>query len=239
MAHDEQDLLHDRRFPGEPDAYRQARDRLLRAEVELKRHAERVAQQRRALPDGGAVPEDYRFAEWDPSVGRPRAVRLSELFPQGADTLVLYSFMFRPGTSGPLDVPCPVCTSIIDGIDGVAPHLTQQIGLAVISKAPIERFAAHARARGWRNVRLLSSAGTTYNRDYMAEAPDEEQFAMATTFVRRGDTIHHFWSSEEWFVPPDPGQHPRHVDFMWPLWAVFDRTPSGRGAAWMPRLIYS
>jgi predicted dithiol-disulfide oxidoreductase (DUF899 family) len=59
----------------------------------------------------------------------------------------------------------------------------------------------------------------------------EERFAMATVFTRSSGRIHHFRSSELWltFVPPEPGQDPRHVDFMWPLWTILDRTPGGRG----------
>ena len=49
------------RFPNEDGEYRQARDALLAEEIELKRHMERVAAQRRALPPGGLVPEDYVF----------------------------------------------------------------------------------------------------------------------------------------------------------------------------------
>jgi len=61
---------------------------------------------------------------------------------------------------------------------------------------------------------------------------------MATVFARRDGRIHHFWSSELFLVPSAPGQHPRHVDFMWPLWAVLDRTPEGRGTDWAPELDY-
>jgi len=226
-----------RRLPGESDEYRVARDELLEAEVELKRQTETVAAMRRRLPAGGAVPEDYTFQEWDPARGRPREVSFAELFAE-EDTLVVYSFMFKPGESGPLEVPCPICTSIIDAIDGEVRHITQRASFAVVAKAPIARFSAHARARGWREARLLSSAGTTYNRDYLAEGANEEQFAMVNTFTRREGTIRHFWSSEEWYVAPDPGQNPRHVDFMWPLWGVLDRTPEGRGGEWMPRLSY-
>jgi predicted dithiol-disulfide oxidoreductase (DUF899 family) len=239
MAPDiERKTLHGTRFPGESDEYRHARNALLEAEIELKRQTELVAVQRRGLPPGGEVPMDYIFEEWDPGTESPREVRLSELFEAGKDTLFIYSFMFKPGASGPVDVPCPICTSIIDGIDGAVPHISQRTNLTVVAKAPIERFCAHARARGWRQVRLLSSAKTTYNGDYHAESRDEEQFAAATTFVRRRGRIYHFWSSEEWVVPSDPGQDPRHVDFMWPLWGVLDRTAEGRGTDWMPRLAY-
>jgi predicted dithiol-disulfide oxidoreductase (DUF899 family) len=233
------DPLHTTRFPGEPDDYRRARDELLEVEIGLRAQIEKVAAKRRELPLGGAIPEDYSFQEWDSRVGGVREVRLSELFDEGKDTLFLYSFMFTPGQGGPIEVPCPSCTSIIDGIDGAVPHIIQHVNFAVATKAPIERFNAHARARGWRHARLLSSANTTYNTDYKAEAPDQEQFPLATVFVRRDGAIHHWWSSELWFVPPEPGENPRHVDFMWPLWSVLDRTPAGRGGEWMAELDYS
>ena len=43
------------RFPNESSEYRRARNALLAEEIELRRHIERVAAQRRALPPGGAV----------------------------------------------------------------------------------------------------------------------------------------------------------------------------------------
>jgi predicted dithiol-disulfide oxidoreductase (DUF899 family) len=231
--------LHDVRFPGEPDDYREARDELLRAEIDLRGRIEAVAAQRRELPLGGELPEDYEFEEWDEGAGAPRAVRLSQLFEDGKDSLFLYSFMFRPGEKGlPLEVPCPSCTSIIDAVDGEVPHIASRINFAAITKVPIERFRAHAQTRGWRHARLLSSAGNTYNRDYRGEDADGNQLPIASVFVRRDGKIHHQWSSELTFAPRKPGQHPRHVDFMWPLWSVLDRTPDGRGADWEPRLDY-
>jgi predicted dithiol-disulfide oxidoreductase (DUF899 family) len=231
--------LHEVRFPGESDELRLARDELLAAEIELRRQTEAVAAQRRALPLGGEVPTDYGFEETGGEAGGTRTVRLSELFEDGKDTLVLYSFMFIPGEKGPLGSACPSCTSIIDAMDGQASHLAQTINFAVAAKVPIEQFREHARARGWRSIRLLSTASTTYNRDYHTETPEGGQRPIATVFVRRAGKIHHFWSSELAFAPSDSGQHPRHVDFMWPLWNVLDLTPEGRGDDWNPRLAYS
>jgi predicted dithiol-disulfide oxidoreductase (DUF899 family) len=226
-------------FPNETEEYRAARDALLREEVDLRRRIAVVAERRRKLPLGGEVPQDYAFAEWDGGRGTAKTTRLSELFADGHDSLFVYHFMYRPGPSGdPLEVPCPVCTSIVDGIDGIVPHVLQRASLAVIAKTPVARFAAHARSRGWRNLRLLSSTGTTFNEDYFAEGDGEEQFAMATVFTRREGRIHHFWSSELWYEPPEPGRHKRHVDFMWPMWAIFDRLPEGRDPDWMPALRY-
>ncbi len=186
------------------------------------------------------MPTDYGFAELLGDTDGTRTVRLSELFEEGKDTLLLSSFMFIPSEAGlPLEVACPACTSIIDAVDGEAPHIVQRANLAVAAKVPVRKFREHGRSRGWRNIRLLSSADTTYNHDYHAEAPDGKQDPRATVFVRRDGRIHHFWSSELFFPHTDPGQHPRHVDFMWPLWNVLDRTPEGRGSDSGPRLKYS
>jgi predicted dithiol-disulfide oxidoreductase (DUF899 family) len=228
------------RFPGESEDYRRARDELLAAEVALRRQEELVAAQRRRLPLGGEIPTDYQFEEWDAGACAARTVHLSDLFSSHTDTLLIYSFMFNPGSAGrPLETACPLCTSMLDGFDGEIPHLAQRMSIAVATKAPLERFLAHAHSHGWRHARLLSSAHSTYNRDYHAEDADGAQRPMATVFVRQAGVIHHFWSSELLMAPLDPGQGPRHVDFMWPLWAVLDRIPSGRGDTWMPRLRYT
>jgi predicted dithiol-disulfide oxidoreductase (DUF899 family) len=221
--------LHDMRFHGESDEYRTARDELLKAEIELRLQIEAIAQQRRQLPLGGEVSSDYEFEEWDDGAGAPRKVRLSELFSDGRDTLFLYSFMWVPREQGlPFIGPCPTCTSIIDGIDGEIRHIERTASFAVAVKGPIERFREHGKSRGWRQVRLLSSGPSTYNLDYGAEDANGRQWPLATVFARRNGRIHHFWSSELWFVRPDDGLDPRHVDFMWPLWSVLDRTPEGR-----------
>jgi predicted dithiol-disulfide oxidoreductase (DUF899 family) len=218
-------------WPNESEEYRSARDELLQAEIALRRQEEAVAAQRRALPLGGEVPEDYVFD----SVDGP--VSMSELFGD-KDTLYLYNFMYRPGEKGlALEGPCPACTSIIDGVDGTARHLTQAISFAVIAKVPIERFRAWGDERGWRFARLLSSANNTYNRDYLAENEDEMQRPVASVFTKRDGAIHHFWSSELMSAPSEPGQHPRHVDYKWPFWMMQDRTPGGRGE-WEPKLEY-
>jgi predicted dithiol-disulfide oxidoreductase (DUF899 family) len=222
--------LHDVRFPGESDEYRDARDELLRAEIALRQQIGRVAAQRRELPLGGEVQTDYEFEECDEAAGGARAVRLSELFEPGKDTLFLYSFMFVPESQGLGFVgPCPSCTSIIDGIDGQLPHIERRTSFAAAAIGPIDELHAHAQSRGWRHVRFLSSRGSTYNHDYGAADDGGNQWPLATVFARRDGKIHHFWTSELFFLPSEQGQDPRHVDFMWPMWAMYDRTPDGRG----------
>jgi predicted dithiol-disulfide oxidoreductase (DUF899 family) len=216
------------RFPAESENYRAARDRLLDAEIELRRSVESVAAARRELPPGGAVPQDYVFEE---AGGK---IRLSELFEPGKDTLAVYSFMYAPED----ERPCSGCTSILDSLDGSAVHITQRINLAVVAKSPPERLGAFAEERGWRRLRLLSSAGNTYNRDYFGETPAGDQMPMLNVFVREGGTIRHFWGSEILYAPTDPGQNERHVDNIWPLWGLLDVTPEGRGKDWQPSLSY-
>jgi predicted dithiol-disulfide oxidoreductase (DUF899 family) len=215
-------------FPGESGEYRAARDRLLDAEIELRRSIERVAAMRRELPPGGAVPEDYLFEE------AGGEVRLSELFAPGKDTLAVYNFMYGPE----VERPCPSCTSILDSLDGSAVHVTQRINLAVVAKSPLERILAFANERGWRRLRLLSSAGNGYNRDYFGETADGAQMPMLNVFVKQDGTVRHFWGSELIMAPADPGQNERHVDLIWPLWNLLDVTPEGRGTDWQPSLSY-
>lgn len=225
------------KFPGETEDYRRARNKLLRAEVKLRRQIESVAQQRRSLPIGGAVRTDYVFDASAPGSGEISSVRLSDLFAPGKRTLFLYNFMF-PERVGSM-TPCPSCTSIIDAIDGASRHVVQRINFAVIAKAPIELFRQHARNRGWRHALLLSSAHNTFNRDYRAEDDTGQQWPLAQVFVQRRNKIRHFWSSELWDEPKEPRMDPRHVDFMWPMWNIFDRTPEGRGKDWGPQLDYA
>src|ERR1700750_3101495 len=172
-------------FPGESAEYRAARNRLLEQEIELRRAMEAVAAAGRRLPPGGVVPEDYIFHSQGPD-GSPAEVRLSELFAPGKDSLVIYSMMFprardddSPGPQAgqtallPLaEGPCPSCTALLDQLDGAAEHAAQHVNLAVAAKAPLERILTFAAERGWRQLRLLSSADSTYNLDYLAETAD-------------------------------------------------------------------
>ena len=240
------------KFPGESEEYRAARDRLLASEIELRRQMEAVAAARRELPPGGEVLEDYVFQGERPD-GEPAEVRLSDLFAPGKDSLAIYSFMFPrdPGDDRPGPVreketaelplaegPCPSCVALLDQLDGMVEHANQQVNFAVVAKSPLDRIVTWARERGWRRLRLLSSAGNSYNRDYLAETPGGAQRPMLNVFHRDGRTIRHFWGSELFYAPWDPGQDPRHVGTLEPLWNLFDLTPEGR-PDWDEQLNYS
>ena len=238
-------------FPGESAEYRAARNLLLEREIELRRAMEAVAEARRRLPPGGVVPQDYVFRAHGPD-GAPARVRLSELFTPGKNSLVIYSMMFPRAADdtspGPLggqtallpvaEGPCPSCTALLDQLDGAAEHAGQHVNLAVAAKAPLERLLTFASERGWRRLRLLSSADTTYNRDYLAETADGAQQPMLNVFHRDEETIRHFWGSELFYAPVDPGQEPRHVGTIEPLWNLFDLTREGRPATWHEQFSY-
>ncbi len=228
---------HSFRFPGETESYRRARNQLLQAEIDLRRRVEEVAALRRQLPPGGQIPEDYVFEEGSADLTDAQTVRqvaLSELFAPGKDTLAIYSFMFGPK----MKAACPMCSSIIDALNATAVHAAQRMNLAVVAKSPLERLRGFARERGWNRLRLLSSAGNNYNRDYYGENAEGGQQPSLNVFVLRGGKIRHFWHSELVLTPPDPGQNQRHVDMIWPLWNLLDFTPEGRGSDWFPSLNY-
>jgi predicted dithiol-disulfide oxidoreductase (DUF899 family) len=187
------------------------------------------------------VPEDYVFEGADPD-GAPVEVRLSELFTAGKDSLVIYNFMFPrdPGDDrpGPKDGPCPSCVGFLDQLDGAAEHAGQHLNFVVVAKAPLSRVLEFAKERGWRRLRLLSSAENTYNRDYHGETAEGDQRPMLNVFHRDADAIRHFWASELFYAPTEPGQDPRHNSTLEPFWNMLDLTPEGRPADWDEQLAY-
>jgi predicted dithiol-disulfide oxidoreductase (DUF899 family) len=223
----------------------------LRQEVELRRAMESVAVARRALPPGGLVPLDYVF-EGAGIDDQPTGVRLSELFSPGNDTLVIYSYMFPrdPGddragpTSGqsallPLAAgPCPSCTALLDQLDGAVEHVSPHADFAVVARAPLPHLLTFAAERGWRRLRLLSCAGNTFSQDYHAETAEGNPSPMLNVFRRDGAEIRHFWGSELFYEPTEPGQDTRHVGTIEPVWNIFDLTPNGRGTDWDEQLDY-
>ena len=180
-------------YPNESSEYRAARAALLDEELALREQIERVAKQRRALPPGGVVKEDYVFEERED--GKDRQTKLSELFSPKKDTLLLYSFMYAPDMAA----ACPMCTGFLDGLHGQIVHLDQRIDVAVVAKHSLDKIHELAASRGWDRFRLLSSANNTYNADYFGET-SAGQTTMANVFVRNKGEIRHFWGTEMSFA---------------------------------------
>ncbi|MDB5503706.1 MAG: Protein of unknown function thioredoxin-like [Tardiphaga sp.] len=215
------------RYPNESAEYRRARDALLIEEIELRRHIERVAEQRRALPDGGEVTKNYAF------IGENGPATFAELFCD-KPTLVVYSYMFGPQRAQ----PCPMCTSLLSAWDGEVPDITQRVALAIVARSPIERLVAFKRQRGWHHLPLWSDSSGDFSRDYHGLTPDGGDDAAFNVFTRRHGTIRHFWSGEMNGATADPGQDPRGAPDLMPIWTILDVTPEGRGTDWYPKLNY-
>ena len=213
-------------YPNDSAEYREARTALLAEEIELRRHIERVAAQRRALPAGG-VARDYQFH--DPA---GKTVRLADLFGKH-DTLITYFWMYGPQR----ERPCPMCTSFLGSIDIPARDIEQRVAIAVIGRSPVARQLAFARERGWKNLKFYASVGDDFARDYRGLAPDGNEWPAFDVWLKRGGQILHFWGSELGGTE-DPGQDARGAPDPTPLWNILDLTPAGRGTGWYPQLAY-
>jgi predicted dithiol-disulfide oxidoreductase (DUF899 family) len=197
----------------------------------------------RALPPGRPVPADYEFDHID-AQGMPAKVRLSQLFRPGTESLIPYHYMFPrhssdnrsgprsgPTASLPLDEgPCPSCTALLDNWEEAAPHVEGLgVNMAAVAKAPIERVAAFAAHRGWRNLKLLSAAENSFKRDYHGEDETGQQVPILTVFHKgKDDVVRLSWASELLFSASEPGQDPRHLGTVEPMWTLLDLTPGGR-----------
>jgi predicted dithiol-disulfide oxidoreductase (DUF899 family) len=203
-------------YPNEPDAYRSARNDLLDAEIALRAQIEAVAAKRRALPMGGEIPEDYAFTD---TSGQSRT--LSSLFGDKS-TLALYSYMYAPDAAN----PCPACTSLLDGLDGQAAQIRQRIAFVAVSSARPDQLANITKIRDWQNIQLVSAEGTNYQTLYHGKTANGEQ-PMMNIFHKHEGAVRHFWGTEMLHAELDG--HPRHMDLAWPIWAILDMTPDGRG----------
>jgi len=212
-------------FPNESAAYREARIALLAEEIELRRHIERVAELRRALPAGGDVNGDYRFE------GEEGPLDFASLFGD-KQTLVIYSYMFGPQR----ERPCPMCTTLLDAWNGEAKPIGERVSLVAVARSPIAKLLAFKKERGWKDLRLVSDVNENFSRDYHAIADDGSDIPGFNVFTRRDGVIRHFWSGEMGDVTADPGQDPRGAPDLMPLWIILDSTPEGRGTNWYPKL---
>jgi predicted dithiol-disulfide oxidoreductase (DUF899 family) len=160
-----------------------------------------------------------------------RTVRLSELFSAPNRSLVLYQFMFGKKNT----TPCPMCTLWIDGWNGVAHHLAQNVDVAVVAAADPAALRAHARARGWHKLRLLSCGANTFKYDLGSEDREGNQDSTISVFTRDTEgTLRHFYS-----VHPSLSSdiEERGIDLYCPVWHILDLTPQGRGD-WIADLGY-
>jgi predicted dithiol-disulfide oxidoreductase (DUF899 family) len=212
-------------LPNESPEYRGARNALLAEEIELRRHIERVAAQRRALPPGGEIPQDFEL------VSEAGPVRFSSLFGD-KNTLMIYSMMYGPERKA----PCPMCTAFVTGFNGIAVNLRERVAIAVTARSPIERLLDYREQRGFANLPFVSDTSGEYTRTYVS--PEDADVPGYSVFHRRDGKIRHFYSGEMSGEMADPGQDPRGAPDLDSLWLMLDLTPEGRGSDWYPKLDY-
>ncbi len=218
----------------ESSGYLSKREELRLAEIDLMRHRERVAELRRNLPEGAPL-SDYQFEEGPRDLNSgdtpARAVRLGELFTKPNRSLVIYHFMLGKKQTK----ACPMCTAWLDGANGVAHHLAQNLDFAVVAAADLPTLRAFARQRGWDKLRLLSAGDSTFKYDLGSEDREGGQDSTISVFTRGADgTVRHFYSAHP-RMAPDIQQ--RGIDLLAPIWHFLDLTPQGRGD-WYASLAY-
>jgi predicted dithiol-disulfide oxidoreductase (DUF899 family) len=218
----------------ESSEYLAKREELRLSEIELMRQRERVVELRRSLPQGAPV-QDYQFEEGprdlNGSDAPVRNVRLSELFTKPNRSLVIYHFMYGKRQTK----PCPMCTAWLDGANGIAHHLAQNLDFAVVTAADLPTVRAHARARHWDKLRLLSAGNNTFKYDLGSEDREGHQDSTISVFTRDANgQVRHFYSAHPRMAPDI---QERGIDLLAPIWHFMDLTPQGRGK-WYTRLDY-
>lgn len=220
----------------ESDEYLKKREELRQAEIESLKSRERVAQLRRELPPGPVL-QDYEFIE-GPSLLNDgdapiRKVRLSQLFTKPDRALVVYQFMFGKKQTN----PCPMCTLVIDSLNGVAHHIAENVDLVIVAAADPVALRKHARRQDWDRLRLLSTTeGSTFKYDLGSEDREGNQDSTLTVITRDADgTLRHFYTGHP-RVAPEIME--RGLDLLIPVYNVLDLTPQGRGS-WYASLNYS
>ena len=221
-------------LPNESKEYLAKREELRLAEIELRNMREKVAELRRQLPPG-AILEDYEFVEGPASLDEGDAptqkVRLSELFTAPDRSLVIYHLMYGKKQT----TPCPMCTAWIDGYNGIAHHLAQNVDFAIVAAADVPALRAYARQRGWDKLRLLSAGESSFKYDLGSEDTAGHQDSTISVFTRDNEgTLRHFYSGHPWLAEDIKE---RGIDELSPIWNVLDLTPEGRGS-WYASLNY-
>ena len=220
-------------FPGESKAYQKARTALLAREIELQRMIDGVAKERRKLPQGPLIEEDYRFLDMNGS-----EVGLADLFGQH-DTLIAYNWMYGPER----ERPCPMCTNLLGPLDQNAADLMQRVGLAIIGRSPIERQIAFAQERGWRHLPFVKTVGDAFPIHFGAYDPEEGyeypvMIVLTKSSSKKDADVRLFWKGEMTREMADKGTDPRGGPDIGPVWTLLDLTPEGRGKDWYPKLSY-
>jgi predicted dithiol-disulfide oxidoreductase (DUF899 family) len=148
---------------GTREEWLKARLDLLKAEKELTRRSDEIAERRQALP-WVRVDKEYRF---DTDKG---SATLKDLF-RGRSQLLVYHFMFGPDYKA----GCISCSAIADGFNGIVVHLeNHDVAFSAVSRAPLPKLQAFKQRMGW-SFPWASSQGGEFNYDFNVSITEEQQ----------------------------------------------------------------
>src|SRR5919197_4986933 len=162
-----------------------ARLELLKAEKDLTRRSDELAQWRQNLP-WVRIDKEYRF-ETDEGTAS-----LADLF-RGRSQLLVYHFMFGPDYTG----GCPACSAIADGFNGVWVHLANHdVMLWAVSRAPLAKLQAFKQRMGW-SFPWASSQDSDFNYDFNTSVTEDQQ---------RSGSVHYNYRDVDtrWLEAVDP-----------------------------------
>jgi predicted dithiol-disulfide oxidoreductase (DUF899 family) len=222
-----------------------ARLELLKAEKELTRRSDELAQWRQKLP-WVQIDKEYRF-ETDEGTAS-----LADLF-RGRSQLLVYHFMFSPEYTG----GCPACSAVADGFNGFAVHLEHHdVAMTAISRAPIASLQDYKCRMGW-TFTWVSSLDSDFNYDFNTSFTEEQQRSgrveynyrsLDTTQLARSEGPAEFAAMTGTDVPTYTREAPgmsafalsdgvvyhtystyaRGLDALWGMYQWLDRAPKGR-----------
>jgi predicted dithiol-disulfide oxidoreductase (DUF899 family) len=154
-----------------------ARLDLLKAEKELTRRSDEVAQRRQELP---WVPVEKHYG-FETDEGK---ALLADLF-RGRSQLLVYHFMFGPDYKA----GCPSCSSIADGFNGIAVHLANHdVMLWAVSRAPVAKLQVYKQRMGW-TFPWASSFGSDFNSDFSVSFTEEQQLETGIEYNYRRENV--------------------------------------------------
>ncbi|MBW8640323.1 thioredoxin family protein [Hoeflea sp. WL0058] len=204
-----------------------ARKELLKAEKDLTRLRDKVAQDRLALP-WARVDKAYLF-------DTPEGQRsLPDLF-DGRSQLLVQHFMLGPGWKE----GCPSCSFMADHTDGMNLHLAHHdVTMIAVSRAPLDEIELYRKRMGWK-FKWVSSFGSDFNYDYRVSFTPEEiasdridyNFGEWSMAGEEMPGVSVFFKDGAGDVYRTYSTYGRGVEVMMGAYAMLDLTPKGRNEA--------
>jgi predicted dithiol-disulfide oxidoreductase (DUF899 family) len=222
---------------GTREEWQAAREELLVLEKEHTRQGDELARRRRELP-WVPLEKEYRLD----TVGGEKP--LAELF-EGRSQLLVHHFMFGPD----YEAGCPTCSSMVDGIDGLLPHLhARDVAFVLVSQAPLEKLQAYKHRMGW-SIPWASAARSDFNVDLGYSSSKEQTREWAEPMLEQlppiaarnanesgTDVVGYLtelfgfsaFALEEGTVYQTYSTTGRGVEFLMGYYPILDRAPKGR-----------